>query len=919
MKNDEYFQEREAIIADHACELEEITRNVPGVVFRFSVQPDGEVEVFYVSSSAPDLLGISTNPPDFFRHFSEGVDSGDRADFTSSLQECIRSKSPWDFKGRFIKPSGDTIWFNALARPTIHGTKTIYSGIILDITGWKTAEEEVRQKEEKYRTILENIQDVFYRSDHNGNLIMISPSGASLLGYDSFEEMLGLSIAGQIYENQEDRTAFLEKMKEAGFVQNYEVRLKRRNGTVVTVSTNSHFYYDSDNNIRGVEGIFRDISEMKKAEESIRASETLYRAIFDNTGAATIIISPATTILLVNSGWEKLTGIPREAQEHMISWTSFVDPKDVEWMRQYHYDRRKDPLSVPRVYECRVIDSEKKIHFCIVNVDIIPGTGNSVASFVDITELKQAENALRENEYNTCEIIRGSPIPQFVIDRDHNVTQWNKALEEYSGIKASEVLNTNQQWRAFYTQERPCMADLLLEGQIEKIPQWYAGKFLKSPLIKDAYEATDFFPSMGLSGTWLHFTAAPIRDKNGETIGAVETLEDVTRQKKVEEEIKESKERLNAVIQGSPIPQFVIDRDHRITQWNRALEEYSGIKTSEVLNTNQQWRAFYTQERPCMADLLLEGQIENIPQWYEGKFLKSALIKDGYEATDFFPSMGPSGTWLHFTAAPVRDEDGMIIGAVETLEDVTRQKTAEEQIVKKADALTRSNAELEQFAYIASHDLQEPLRMIASYLQLIERRYKGNLDTDADEFIEYAVNGAKRLQNMINGLLDFSRIQTRGRPFERTDCETLLKDVITNEKIVLQETGATITHENLPMVWGDASQLTRVFQNLIENAIKFRGDEPPIIHVSAKNEDNYWIFSVKDNGIGFDPEYKDKLFILFRRLHNINISGTGIGLAVCKRIVERHGGKIWVDSAPGMGSTFSFSIPVTGGNHNERT
>jgi PAS domain S-box-containing protein len=380
--------------------------------------------------------------------------------------------------------------------------------------------------------------------------------------------------------------------------------------------------------------------------------------------------------------------------------------------------------------------------------------------------------------------------------------------------------------------------------------------------------------------------------------------------RETEEALRESEVRLNAVIRGSPIPQFVIDRDHKVIQWNEALEVYSGISAKEVLGTNQQWRAFYPSERPCMADLLVEGQIEKISRWYAGKYTKSPLIEDAYEATDFFPHMGPSGTWLRFTAAPIRDEKGEIIGAVETLDDITQRKTAEESLARKAEELARSNTELEQFAYIASHDLQEPLRMIGSYLQLIERRYKGRLDEDADDFIAFAVDGAKRLQVMINGLLEFSRVQTRGLPFIPVDTGKILEEAVGNVKIAIGESHAVITHDPLPVINGDTEQLVRVFQNLINNAIKFRSRDVPRIHVSAQQKDRAWVFSFRDNGIGIDKEYQDRLFVLFRRLHGPEYSGTGIGLAVCKRIIERHGGKIWVESEPGRGLTFFFTIPV---------
>jgi signal transduction histidine kinase len=244
--------------------------------------------------------------------------------------------------------------------------------------------------------------------------------------------------------------------------------------------------------------------------------------------------------------------------------------------------------------------------------------------------------------------------------------------------------------------------------------------------------------------------------------------------------------------------------------------------------------------------------------------------------------------------------------------EIAGRKRAEKEIMRYADELKRSNYELQQFACVASHDLQEPLRMISSYLQLIERRYKSKLDPDADEFIEYAVDGAKRLQNMINGLLEYSRVETSGESFESVDCEKVLVDTLANLKVAIEESSTVITHDPLPTVMADRSQVLQLFQNLIGNAIKFRSQEAPRIHVTAGHEDDEWTFSVKDNGIGIEEQYKDRIFDLFQRLHSRGYSGTGIGLSVCKRIVERHGGKIWLESRVGKGSTFYFTIPFKG-------
>ena len=224
------------------------------------------------------------------------------------------------------------------------------------------------------------------------------------------------------------------------------------------------------------------------------------------------------------------------------------------------------------------------------------------------------------------------------------------------------------------------MADLLIDGHFEDLPTWYGENYTKSNLIDDAYEATDFFPDLGMSGKWLRFTATILKDSKGKLVGAIETLEDVTDRKLAEEALRENEQRLKAILEGSPIPTFVIDTDHRIIYWNRALEEMSGISAQEVIDTDQHWRAFYDEKRPCMADLLVDRHLDDIPIWYEGKYTKSKLIEDAYEATDFFPYLGNSGKWLRFTAAALRDSHGSFIGAVETLEDITDRKLAEEAL-----------------------------------------------------------------------------------------------------------------------------------------------------------------------------------------------------------------------------------------------
>jgi PAS domain S-box-containing protein len=268
---------------------------------------------------------------------------------------------------------------------------------------------------------------------------------------------------------------------------------------------------------------------------------------------------------------------------------------------------------------------------------------------------------------------------------------------------------------------------------------------------------------------------------------------------------------------------------------------------------------------------------------------------------------------IEYACAPIRDPAGTVVGAVLTFRDVTERRAAERALEARARELARSNADLEQFAYVASHDLQEPLRAVVSYLQLLERRYGGQLDERAEKYIGYAVDGGRRMQTLISDLLTFSRVGRRDVAMEPVDLDVVLDRVESGLRVAIEESGATITRDPLPTVLGDTTQLTQVFQNLLANAIKFRGDAPPCIHVGAERQDGAWLFSVRDNGIGIAPEYRERVFVLFQRLHGRDeYGGTGIGLAVCKKIVERRGGTLWVDETPGGGSTFRFTIPDAG-------
>ncbi|MFA5353592.1 MAG: ATP-binding protein, partial [Thermodesulfovibrionales bacterium] len=285
---------------------------------------------------------------------------------------------------------------------------------------------------------------------------------------------------------------------------------------------------------------------------------------------------------------------------------------------------------------------------------------------------------------------------------------------------------------------------------------------------------------------------------------------------------------------------------------------------------------------------------------------------------------------VSYIASPIWEE-GRVVAVVAAFHDISERKSLEERLKKYTGELERSNRDLEQFAYIASHDLQEPLRRITSFTELLAKKYRGRLDEKADSYIEFIKGGTARMGVLITDLLAYSRLSTRAKEFETTDSCVLLEKVLTDLSLLIEESGAVITYDQLPTVMADDTQLRSLFQNLINNALKFRGTEPPMIHISAASVTGFldrktdleqsvrehllemkkgWVFSVKDNGIGIAPSYHERIFQVFQRLHTEQeYPGTGIGLAICRKVVERHGGRIWLESEAGKGTTFSFSIP----------
>ena len=351
------------------------------------------------------------------------------------------------------------------------------------------------------------------------------------------------------------------------------------------------------------------------------------------------------------------------------------------------------------------------------------------------------------------QIIEKMPVPMFVINVDHKIIYWSAACENVTGVTACEAVGTNKPWYPFYHEERPTMADLIIDGRIEDMKRLYAGKLSRSTINKETWEAEDYFPHFPGGGRWLSFSATVLKDKDGSIIGAMETLRDITQQKLIEAELKEKEHLLSQIIDGCPVPMFVIDDDHKVTHWNRACEAIIGTKSSDIVGTKDQWKGFYSEPRPVLADLVLDNKLSELTEYYPERWAASTLVENGWEATGHFPNFNSGDKWLYFTAAPLQNQEGKIIGAVETLQDVSKQKRYEATLEFQANhdpltGLANRNLLMDRLKQSIAHATRDKRRLSLLFIDL--DNFKTVNDTFGhnvgDQLIQKA---AKKIQRVI--------------------------------------------------------------------------------------------------------------------------------------------------------------------------
>jgi PAS domain S-box-containing protein len=576
----------------------------------------------------------------------------------------------------------------------------------------------------------------------------------------------------------------------------------------------------------------------------------------------------------LSASWQMTFGTSREALQAR-PWLEWTHPDDRAKVAGVLTKLRS--AAGPVAFESRFLAANGAYRWLSWNAQARPGEWRIYAAARDVTTHRRHEKEFERTQQFLQSVVENLPHMIFIKDAaELRFVLLNKAGEELLGYRREELLGKNDY-------------DFFPRSEADHFTR-KDRQVLESGATLDIPEET-IHTQHGVRH--LHTKKIPLRDADGRPQFMLGISEDITELKRAEAELRRGEERLQSILDNTTAVIYVKDRKGRYLLVNRQYEETFGVRRKEVKGKTD-------------YDLFPRAMAEEF-RANDRRVLESNAPQELEECA---PHADGPHTYLS-VKFPLRDEHGQPYALCGISTDISGRKRSEEELRRLAGDLQRSNTELEQFAYIASHDLQEPLRMIASYTQLLERRYKDRLDDDAREFIAYAVDGARRMQTLINDLLLYSRVGTRARAFEPVETATAFAHALDNLQVAVEEAGAQVTHDTLPAVNGDLTQLTQLLQNLLGNALKFRAAAPPRIHLSAERQGEEWLFRVRDNGIGIAPEDSERIFLVFQRLHSREeYSGTGIGLAVCQKIVERHGGRIWVESQVGQGATFCFTLPT---------
>jgi PAS domain S-box-containing protein len=845
-------------------------------------------------ASVPDLIvtwsnetaAIHEEPPGFSPTLEGGI-AYYAPEYRDQIQQafnaCVEEGVPFDTELQIITANGRRVWARVIGEAVRDGSDTItrVQGGCQDISEQRFAAAQIQSLASRLHETLEFITDAFFTLDHDWRFTYLNGAAEYVLGHER-TQLLGKCIWDEFSQavGTPAHVAYLRAMTER-----IKVRFEQFSDRL-----DAWVHVEVHPSREGLAVYMRDVTERRRADDKQQAQmEGRYRGLLEAAPDAMVVVNQAGQIVLLNLQAEKQFGyrrdelvgrpvtdiIPEGFAERLIADGSRTAAEALAQSMGTGIElsgRRKNGEVFPVEMMLSPLESTDGILV--------------TAAIRDISARKAAERHLAQVEGRYRTLLEAAPDAILVLNQNREVVILNTQLEKLFGYSRAEVLGHT--------------IDMLIPLRFRDDR---SGPRALSPGSFPAGNAGAIMELHGLHKSGAEFpvevTLSPLQTVDGMLITAA--IRDVSKRKAAEDRLALTESRYRALLEAAPDAMVLVNHDGEIVLMNRQAEKQFGYCREDLVGQPMQNIIPAGLADPRIAAVLGASEYPDEAQAHPGIELEGRH-RDGSD----FP--------IEIMLSPLESMEGNLLTVA--IRDISTRKKAEACLLQTLKELNRSNAELEQFAYLASHDLQEPLRMVASYTQLLSKRYKGRLDADADEFIAFAVDGANRMQRLIQDLLAYSRVGIRAQTLRTTASDEALEQALVNLATAIENSGALVTHDALPNVLADAGQLVQLFQNLVANAIKYQNHGAPRVHVSCVRDGTArWLFSVKDNGLGIESRYFERIFGMFQRLHKREeFDGTGIGLAICKKIAEGHGGTISVESQTGHGSTFRFSLAGSFGN-----
>jgi PAS domain S-box-containing protein len=751
-------------------------------------------------------------------------------------------------------------------------------GVARDITEKTKSEQLIRKREEQLQKIMDRSLDVICTLDEEGKFVKVGAASEKLWGYTA-EELIGTRVIDLIHQDDVDLTRQSTTTIFSGAeVTNLKNRIIRKDG-LSRVNIWSGRWDEED---RILYAVARDYAEMNAAEEKVKNNEKRFKALLTNSTDGLFLLAEDGTVIEASLTGSKILAL-NDDDILGRKWTEFIYSQDALVVKEAFLKSLITPDEAD-ITEHRIQMPDGKIKWLkstFHNQLNESAVGAVVLTFWDVTEKKSAELAIIESE-RVRKLIMDSALDAIVCTGLNGIiTLWNAQAEKTFGWRREEVIGKPMEEYII----PPKYRERHHSGMLSYLQSGRGSIINKVVEITALNKQQKEFP--------VELTVIHIKEPGTNFLCAF--IKDISERKEAEKSLQKSEERYHKMVEEVKDYAIVLlDKNGFVQNWNKGAENITGYTEEEILGQN--FKIFYPEEE----------RNGNLPE----KLLKQAAENGVASIEGWRVRKNGSLFWANVILTALHDDDNTIIGFTKVTRDLTEKKKAEEELLKYAEELKASNEELEQFAYIASHDLQEPLRMVTSFLTQLEKKYNNKLDDKGKQYIFYAVDGAVRMRKIILDLLEYSRIGRMEYEVGEIDMNLLVKEVVELNRIIIQEKSAVIDWKNLPVIRGRKSPLQQVLHNLIGNALKYQEeDKNPRVKISATETSGFWQFAIADNGIGIEPQFYDKIFTIFQRLHNkTEYSGNGIGLAICKKIIENHKGKIWVEPNSENGSTFYFTI-----------